>query len=292
MPRKKAATATKTKSTKRKPVAEKVVTEVPQKQSSFAQYLRFGESYTSLVLGIIVVIIATVLLLSFVHNRQAEIPQENQEQLSLTEGQIDEGAVATTSASVTPTATSIPTATTVPTATSVPTMTTVPTKTVQATSTPKPTATATSAPTKAPAIEKQPVGGGKTYTVMAGDTLWKIAEKTYKSGYNWVDIARANKLTDPNDIHVGNRLILPQVKSKTATVNGNGTKGEEKATTVMVDKKITGNTYKIAHGDTLWDIAVRAYGDGYAWTKIADANKLKENPGLIHVGNTIKIPRK
>src|SRR6478752_2948072 len=45
--------------------------ESPEKKSSFFDYLRFGESYTSLILGIIVVIIATALLLSFVHNKDA-----------------------------------------------------------------------------------------------------------------------------------------------------------------------------------------------------------------------------
>src|SRR3989344_2913247 len=34
----------------------------------------------------------------------------------------------------------------------------------------------------------------ETYTVAKGDHLWKIAEKYYGSGYNWVDIAKVNKL--------------------------------------------------------------------------------------------------
>ena len=33
----------------------------------------------------------------------------------------------------------------------------------------------------------------KTYTVKFGDYLWSIAEKIYGSGYNWVDLADANK---------------------------------------------------------------------------------------------------
>jgi nucleoid-associated protein YgaU len=37
------------------------------------------------------------------------------------------------------------------------------------------------------------------YTVKEGDTLWSIAEKFYKSGYNWVDIVEANSLANPND---------------------------------------------------------------------------------------------
>jgi len=42
-----------------------------KKKTNIFDYLRFGESYTSLILGIIVVIIGTALLLSFVHNNNA-----------------------------------------------------------------------------------------------------------------------------------------------------------------------------------------------------------------------------
>ncbi len=48
------------------------------------------------------------------------------------------------------------------------------------------------------------------YIVQRGDSLWKIAERTYGTGYKWVDIARANNLTNPDIIHAGNTLTLPQ----------------------------------------------------------------------------------
>ena len=35
-----------------------------------------------------------------------------------------------------------------------------------------------------------------TYKVQKGDDLWHIAEKYYKSGYNYVDIIKENKLKD------------------------------------------------------------------------------------------------
>ncbi len=37
------------------------------------------------------------------------------------------------------------------------------------------------------------------HTVQKGETLWGISEK-YKSGYNWVDIAKANALTNAHSI--------------------------------------------------------------------------------------------
>lgn len=50
---------------------------------------------------------------------------------------------------------------------------------------------------------------GKTYTVVRGDDLWLISVRAYGDGYQWVKIARANKLVNPNLIHVGNVLTLP-----------------------------------------------------------------------------------
>ena len=48
-----------------------------------------------------------------------------------------------------------------------------------------------------------------TYTVQKGDHLWGIAVEVYGDGYKWIDIAKANDLTNPDIIHTGNVLILP-----------------------------------------------------------------------------------
>jgi nucleoid-associated protein YgaU len=48
------------------------------------------------------------------------------------------------------------------------------------------------------------------YTVTKGDFLWSIAVRAYGDGYKWVNIAKANKLTNPNVIHPGNVLVLPR----------------------------------------------------------------------------------
>jgi len=121
----------------------------------------------------------------------------------------------------------------------------------------------------------------KTYAVETGDSLWSIAEKIYGSGYNWVDLVSANKLQNPSVLYVGTKLIVPDVKAKTLTVQDNP---------VQANNPITGNSYTLVKGDYLWDIAVRAYGDGYKWTEIAKANNLT-NPSLIFSGNVLKLPR-
>lgn len=48
------------------------------------------------------------------------------------------------------------------------------------------------------------------YTVVAGDDLWAIAVRSYGDGYKYVEIAKVNKLQNPNLIHVGNTLIIPR----------------------------------------------------------------------------------
>jgi nucleoid-associated protein YgaU len=49
--------------------------------------------------------------------------------------------------------------------------------------------------------------------------------------------------------------------------------------------------YTTQKGDTYWGIAVRAYGDGFQWTKIYWANyKIFGNPDLIHADVKITIP--
>ncbi len=128
-----------------------------------------------------------------------------------------------------------------------------------------------------------PQGLPTTYTVKTGDNLWKIAESFYGSGYNWVDVARENNLTNANSIETGQELSIPKTEVIQPIVSEENKGGQ-------IANEIAGNDYQINKGDSLWDIAVRAYGDGYRWIDIAQANNL-ENPGLIHPGNTLTIPR-
>jgi len=125
--------------------------------------------------------------------------------------------------------------------------------------------------------ELKPEGLPIAYQVQAGDNLWKIAEKFYSSGYNWVDIAKENNLVNANRLLVDQELVLPKVAVRQPV---------EK----IAEQQITGNKYTVVKGDNLWNIAVRAYQDGYQWVKIAHENNLA-NPNLIHPGNVLKLPR-
>ncbi len=146
-----------------------------------------------------------------------------------------------------------------------------------------------------------------SYTVKEGDSLWTISEEVYGTGYNWVDIKKANSLTDANAIEAGQVLKIPSVEVKAANEDATiatSTPSASPLATVKPSVKpvaiveedvdsprdITGGTYTVVSGDNLWDIATRAYGDGYQWVRIAEANELV-NPGIIHAGNVFAIPR-
>lgn len=118
------------------------------------------------------------------------------------------------------------------------------------------------------------------YVVKEGDSLWSIAETFYKSGYNWVDIQKANNLTNADAIEAGVTLTIPTATPIVVQA------GSVSSTAAPSPKE---KSYTVVHGDDLWNIAVKQYGSGYRWVDIANANKLT-NPNLIHAGNVLQLP--
>lgn len=124
--------------------------------------------------------------------------------------------------------------------------------------------------------------GLKIYTVKKGDNLWRISETVYGSGYNWVDISKANKLSKPGSLAVGQKLVLPEVEKKLVAVVTKS-QGEQKIE--------AGSKYKVVKNDSLWKISVRTYGDGYKWVSIWQANKSKIfYPDKLEIGMILEIP--
>ncbi len=106
---------------------------------------------------------------------------------------------------------------------------------------------------------------GGMYKAVEGDSLWKIAQKRYNDGYKWVNIARENRLSNPGRILVGQELKLPELGVASA------------------DK-----IYTVVKGDSLWNISVRLYGDGFKWTSLWEANRSKiVNPNVIIPGTKL-----
>lgn len=131
-----------------------------------------------------------------------------------------------------------------------------------------------------------------TYKVVKGDDLWHIAEEHYKSGYNYVDLIKENKLDSNGVITAGMELRIPKVESKKLTVTGVVKKEMVLAEKSTVATSIEPGEYITKKGDTYWNIAVRAYGDGFKWTKIYWENrKTFSNPDLIEFNTKITIPK-
>ncbi len=121
-----------------------------------------------------------------------------------------------------------------------------------------------------------------THKVVRGENLWEIAEHYYGSGYNWVDVAKENKLSNPDRLLADQELIIPDVPVRHPE-SGEITSGKKVADI---------SEYTVEKGDSLWKIAEKIYGDGYSWVKIYQANqeKIGANPGLIFSGTVLAIP--
>lgn len=133
------------------------------------------------------------------------------------------------------------------------------------------------------------------YVVKKGDHLWKIAEERYGSGYNYVDIVKENKLSS-KEIVVGQELKLPEVKPKKLTKKS-VTPQILATNTDIIETKITDDKtsteYTVVRGDSYWKIATEKLGNGYRWVEIYNLNKtIFKNPGLIHAGVKIVLPKK
>ena len=80
----------------------------------------------------------------------------------------------------------------------------------------QPISAAYSDPIAAPADDITPVrggststGGGKTYVVRKGDTLWAIAQKQYGDGKQYKKIVAANPNIKGDRVMAGQKIVLP-----------------------------------------------------------------------------------
>lgn len=137
-----------------------------------------------------------------------------------------------------------------------------------------------------------------TYTIVSGDTLWKIADRFYGNGSLWTKIFADNAdiIKDANKIYVGQVIRLyimdqPEQASisvvPTTTSIPLGNTGQ-----LPIDAEI-GEVYVVHTGDSLWKIAAKLYGDGHKWRNIYAANQdVLRAPGKIYAGQRLIIPDK
>lgn len=111
------------------------------------------------------------------------------------------------------------------------------------------------------------------YTVQAGDTLWRIAQRF---GVTPEEIVKASRLADPNNLTVGDTLLIPQ-KNPSATPSA----GTPAATPTAPPQR-----YVVQPGDTLAAIAARF---GVSAAEIARVNRLAD-PDRLTVGEALVVP--
>lgn len=117
-----------------------------------------------------------------------------------------------------------------------------------------------------------------TYTVQAGDTLWKIARK-YNCSITGIVAANSDRIKNPNRIHAGWQLKIPM---SGAPVSGSTPDA------VLPENKKSG-IYIVRQGDTLWAIARKC---GCSVAEIVSLNwELIRNPALIYSGWELKVPQ-
>ncbi|HEY5843923.1 MAG TPA: LysM peptidoglycan-binding domain-containing protein, partial [Mycobacterium sp.] len=108
----------------------------------------------------------------------------------------------------------------------------------------------------------------QSHTVVAGDTLWALAQRFYGSGNLYPVIAAANAIPNPDHIEVGQVLSIPD----TPLTDVSGTR-----------------SYIVVAGDTLSAIAQKFYGNARLFAVIAAFNKIPD-PDHINVGRVLIIP--
>lgn len=130
------------------------------------------------------------------------------------------------------------------------------------------TATDTSTTTETTAAETTAATGEQTYTVKAGDNLYRIG---LNYGVSYLVLANYNGIPAPYVLLVGQVIKIPGTGTPTPTPTPNPT-GE--------------NTYTVKAGDNLYRIGLNF---GVDWQQIAEANGII-NPNQIVVGQVLKIP--
>lgn len=96
------------------------------------------------------------------------------------------------------------------------------------------------------------------HTVKAGDTLFKIAQ-TYNTTIE--ELVNANGLTRPNDLAIGQNILIPEASTPTS--------------------------YTVVAGDTMYNISRRF---GISLDSLIQANPQISNPNQIQIGQVINIP--
>jgi len=106
--------------------------------------------------------------------------------------------------------------------------------------------------------------------VNQGDSLWKIAALHLGDGNQWRVLVSVNpEITNPDVIHAGQQIRLPGETAIAAAA---------------------ANQVRVQAGDSLWKLAKAHWGNGQAWSCIAESNPEIQDSSRIYPGQTLTLP--
>ncbi len=201
-------------------------------KSNFPGFFRIGESYTSLVLGIIVVIVVTILIIAFVRQRNGdEVTDESATTKSgdlytvgegetlwdISEKEFGSGYnwvdIASENNLGDPNAIEAGTELKIPDVEPKTPTTEEAMSMEKAEESEVEDAMKKEEPKEEAVMEKKEETAeikGDSYVVKEGDYLWKIAVEAYGDGFKWVEIAKVNNISNPDLIYPETKLKLPR----------------------------------------------------------------------------------
>jgi len=112
----------------------------------------------------------------------------------------------------------------------------------------------------------------RTYTVRWGDTLSGIAERFYgnPSRWQWIYQANRSKISDPNSIYVGEKLVIPfHAPTGTTSYTARHAKGPATVLTTSASK-LSGNL-GCSGLEALWEAAGGSHAEAFIAAEIAMA---------------------
>ena len=130
------------------------------------------------------------------------------------------------------------------------------------------------APVVVPTVVTPPAPTTSEYTIVAGDTLGKIAKR---NGVSLKALEDANPNVSPTKLKVGQKIQIPA-----------GGTSASPTTSMSTESAANGETYTVKSGDTLSKIA-KANGVSLKSLEAANPNV---DPAKIKVGQKLKLPVK
>jgi peptidoglycan-N-acetylglucosamine deacetylase len=128
-----------------------------------------------------------------------------------------------------------------------------------------------------------PTPGPFLYTIQSGDTLSGIA---IRFGVSQIDIIENNSLLTPNNLVVGQTVLIPGYQPPSTATTQEGTDGTAPTTSAPT----TGSTDRVIHvvrqGEALIDIALRY---GITVDQIVAANNITDR-NILRIGQELVIP--